>query len=61
MGDARLFQPGLPIDVNRLFWFISDRRGREKADTLAVELGYDCALDDLEEFLRGGGYEAPRT
>lgn len=58
-------QGGVPIDVNRLFWFIKHYRYRspQTAPALGVSTeyatGYTAALDDLEKFLRTGGYEPP--
>lgn len=52
------FEPGLPIDVNRLFWFIADRRFKQPHNPYGR--GYNDAIDELDKWLRDGGYE-PRT
>lgn len=55
---SELFEPGAPIDVNRLFWFIEHHRENRTSRTY-YEMGYVDALRALENFLRDGGYERP--
>ena len=55
MGDTT--KTGPPIDSARLFWFIDDRRFKHPRNPHGQ--GYNDAIDELEKWLRDGGYEPP--